>query len=65
MCNCNLDAHMIGEVIMRWHQLKIKGNNQYYHMVHGKQFVSSICYSPVYVDRHTTTYTPTSKIKCV
>ena len=34
MCNCNLDAHMIGEVIMRWHQLKIKGNNHYYHM-HG------------------------------
>ena len=26
-------------------------------MVHGKQFVSSICYSPVYVDRHTATPT--------
>ena len=59
MCSCNLEAHMIGEVIMKWHQLKIKGNNHYYHMVHGKQFVSNISYLPVYiyVGRHTATPT--------
>ena len=32
-----------------------EGNNQYFHMVHGKHFISSICHSTVYVDRHTAT----------